>query len=66
MCFVGGGGIGDGDVDREDADLTDKMSPICLLLASLLSSFPFILLVDGSFCCTTTEEEEEEEEEVNK
>ena len=59
---MGGGGVGDGDgdVDRGDADLTNKISPVCLLLARYLSSAPFILkLVDGSFGRTTTEEEEE-------
>ena len=34
--FLGGGGVGDGgdgDVDGEDAALTDKISPVCLPLA---------------------------------
>ena len=55
-----GGVEDDGDCDRGDADITDKISPVCFLVAQFLSSALFIIileLVDGSFGCKTDEDE---------
>ena len=55
-----GGVEDDGDCDRGDADITDKISPVCFLVAQFLSSAPFIIileLVDGPFGCRKDEDE---------
>ena len=55
-----GGVENDGDCDIGDADLTDKITPVCFLVAQFLSSALLIIileLVDGSFDCKADEDE---------